>query len=53
MAADPATPPDARPIALYAASFENPDAKPVLAIVLIDNGNGELDRAALPPCPSR
>jgi uncharacterized protein len=49
--ADPAIPSDTRPIALYAASFENPDAKPVLAIVLIDNGNGELDRAGLAALP--
>ncbi len=49
--ADPATPADSRPIAIHAASFENPDAKPVLAIVLIDNGNGELDRAGLAALP--
>ncbi len=50
-AADAATPADTRPIAVYAASFENPDAKPVLAIVLVDIGSVDLDRAGLAALP--
>lgn len=42
---------DTRPITAYAASFDNPDAKPVLAIVLIDTGAADLDRAALAALP--
>ncbi|KAF0116962.1 MAG: hypothetical protein FD150_52 [Rhodobacteraceae bacterium] len=51
-AADPnAAPADARPIALYAAAFENPAAKPPLAVVLIDRGQPDLDRAGLAALP--
>ena len=55
-AADPAADPNAaaadpRPIALYAATFENPDAKPPLAVVLIDRGQPDLDRASLAALP--
>jgi len=49
---DPAAAPvDPRPIAQYAASFENPAAKPPLAIVLIDPGTPDLDRAGLAALP--
>lgn len=44
-------PADARPIAQFAVPFENPEAKPVLAIVLIDSGAADLDRAALAALP--
>jgi hypothetical protein len=50
--ADPAADPvDPRPIVQFAASFENPDAKPPFAIVLIDDGSAALDRAALAALP--
>jgi len=52
--ADEATgedPDDARPIALYAADFDNPDGKPRVAIVLIDLGNEDLDRDSLAALP--
>jgi polysaccharide deacetylase 2 family uncharacterized protein YibQ len=42
---------DIRPIVQFAASFENPEAKPVLALVLIDPGTAELDRAGLAALP--
>jgi len=42
---------DAQPILAYASPFENPDAKPVLAVVLIDSGAADLDRAALAVLP--
>jgi polysaccharide deacetylase 2 family uncharacterized protein YibQ len=35
----------------FAAAFENPEAKPTLAIVLIDDGRAELDRAGLAALP--
>jgi hypothetical protein len=51
-ATDPAAiPVDARPIAQFAAAFENTEAKPPLAIVLIDQGSAELDRAGLAALP--
>ncbi len=50
-APDATSPADTRPIKLYAASFENPDAKPVLAIVLVDSGSVDLDRAGLAALP--
>ena len=43
--------PDTRPIVQYAATFENPEAKPVLAFVLIDPGTADLDRAGLAALP--
>jgi uncharacterized protein len=50
--ADPnAAPGDPRPIVRFAATFENPDAKPPLAVVLIDRGQPDLDRAALANLP--
>ena len=54
-ATEPATtdvaPTDDRPLAQFAATFENPDAKPLVAIVLIDTGATELDRAGLAALP--
>ncbi|MEZ5796577.1 MAG: divergent polysaccharide deacetylase family protein [Paracoccaceae bacterium] len=41
----------ALPIAAHARPFENPEAKPVFAIVLIDEGQPDLDRAALAALP--
>lgn len=46
-----AAPADTRPIVQFAASFDNPDGKPVLAIVLIDPGTPDLDRAGLAALP--
>ena len=43
--------PDTRPIAQFAASFENPEGKPTLAIVLVDPGTADLDRAGLAALP--
>lgn len=42
---------DPRPIVRHAASFDNPDGKPAMAIVLIDNGGADLDRGALAALP--
>jgi polysaccharide deacetylase 2 family uncharacterized protein YibQ len=50
-AAAEAAPEDSRPIALHAASFENPEGKPLMSIVLIDRGSADLDRAALAGLP--
>lgn len=50
-AAAEAAPEDSRPIALHAASFENPEGKPLMSIVLIDRGSADLDRAALAELP--
>lgn len=51
-ATDPAAAPtDPRPIAQFAAQFENPDAKPPFAIVLVDPGTPDLDRAGLAALP--
>lgn len=49
--ADGTAPVDPRPIAQFAATFENPDAKPVFAIVLVDSGAADLDRAGLAALP--
>lgn len=46
-----AAPAELRPIDQYAAVFDNPDGKPVLAIVLIDPGTAGLDRAGLAALP--
>ncbi|WP_374645709.1 divergent polysaccharide deacetylase family protein [Tabrizicola sp.] len=46
-----AAPADDRPIARFAAPFENPDNKPLVAILLIDGGAPELDRAGLAALP--
>jgi uncharacterized protein len=50
-AAEDAAPVDPRPIVQFATKFENPEAKPVLAIVLIDPGITDLDRAGLAALP--
>jgi polysaccharide deacetylase 2 family uncharacterized protein YibQ len=42
---------DLPPITRYAAVFENPDNKPTLSIVLIDNGAADLDRSSLTTLP--
>jgi len=42
---------DLPPIAAFAVPFDNPDAKPVMAIVLIDTGAEDLDRAGLAALP--
>lgn len=42
---------EAPPILAFAAPFENPDNKPVLAVVLIDGGGADLDRASLAALP--
>lgn len=47
----PAQPDDDRPITRFAAAFQNPEAKPVLAVVLIDTGEPDLDRAELVALP--
>lgn len=39
------------PLIEHAAAFENPDAKPAFAIVLVDDGDAGLDRAALAALP--
>ena len=44
-------PADDRPIARFAAPFENPDNKPLVAILLIDSGAPDLDRAGLAALP--
>ena len=41
----------ALPIVAFAATFENAGNKPVLAVVLIDDGAADLDRAALAALP--
>lgn len=42
---------DTRPIVAFAQPFDNPEGKPAFAIVLIDEGGAELDRAALAALP--
>ena len=42
---------DDRPIAVFARPFDNPENKPAFAIVLIDEGDAALDRAALAALP--
>jgi uncharacterized protein len=42
---------DQKPIAAFAATFENAENKPVLALVLVDPGTAELDRAGLAALP--
>lgn len=43
--------PDERPIARNAAAFDNPAGKPAFAVILIDDGDPALDRAALAALP--
>nr|WP_240904353.1 divergent polysaccharide deacetylase family protein [Rhodobacter sp. SGA-6-6] len=42
---------DTRPIAAHARPFDNPEGKPAFAIVLIDEGAADTDRAALAALP--
>ena len=42
---------DLPPLVKYARTFENPDAKPVFSIILIDTGGADLDRASLAAMP--
>lgn len=49
--AEPAPQADTRPLALYASDFENPDGKPLMAIVLVDTGTDSLDRETLAALP--
>lgn len=42
---------DLPPIAAFARPFENPEAKPLFAILLVDDGRADLDRAALAALP--
>ena len=49
--AEDVKPVDSRPIAAFARTFDNPDDKPTMAIVLIDEGGAETDRAALAALP--
>lgn len=39
------------PLQKYARVFENPDAKPLFSIILIDTGGADVDRAALAAMP--
>lgn len=39
------------PLKKYARTFENPDAKPLFSIILIDTGGPDVDRAALAALP--
>jgi polysaccharide deacetylase 2 family uncharacterized protein YibQ len=48
---DGSAPVDPRPIAQFATPFENPDNKPAFAIVLMDDGSPDLDRAGLAALP--
>ena len=42
---------DDRPLAAFARPFDNPEAKPAFAIVLMDDGDEAIDRAALAALP--
>lgn len=42
---------DLPPLQKYARAFENPDAKPLFSIILIDTGGADLDRASLAALP--
>ena len=42
---------DDRPLVTFAQTFDNPEGKPVFAIILIDDGSDGLDRAALAALP--
>lgn len=46
-----AAPVDRRPLARFAAPFQNPANKPLYAILLLDEGAADLDRAALAAMP--
>jgi polysaccharide deacetylase 2 family uncharacterized protein YibQ len=49
--ADPAPIVDSRPLARFAVPFDNPEGKPLFAIVLADDGGTGIDRAALAALP--
>jgi hypothetical protein len=42
---------DPRPMARFAAAFDNPENKPLLAVVLLDTGRDDLDRSVLAGVP--
>ena len=42
---------DPRPVARFAAKFDNPQGKPRFAVLLIDDGKAQIDRAALASIP--
>jgi len=42
---------DDRPLVAFAQTFDNPEGKPIFAIILIDDGSDELDRVALAALP--
>ncbi len=42
---------DLPPIAAFARPFENPEAKPLFALLLVDDGRADLDRATLAALP--
>lgn len=42
---------DASPIERFGVNFENPDGKPLLAVILLDDGEGGVDRQALTSLP--
>jgi uncharacterized protein len=46
-----ATEADLPPLTRFAAAFDNPDAKPLFSIVLVDDGAADLDRATLAGLP--
>ncbi|OZA01720.1 MAG: hypothetical protein B7Y02_17280, partial [Rhodobacterales bacterium 17-64-5] len=50
-AAQPAAVADTRPIAQYAAEFSNDLGKPLFAVLLVDSGAADLDRAKLAALP--
>ena len=49
--AQPAAAPDAPPLQRYAASFDGAAGKPLFAVVLIDTGSPDIDRAVLASLP--
>lgn len=51
MLPEPAMIDELPPILAFARPFENPDAKPLFSILLVDDGRPELDRAALAALP--
>ncbi len=50
-AAEPVPATDTRPIAQYAAEFSNDLGKPLFAVLLVDSGAADLDRAKLAALP--
>lgn len=42
---------DLPPLQKYARAFENPEAKPLFSVILIDTGGADIDRAALAALP--